>query len=180
MLYVASIVVRWIYILYYIILYYIDVCSLNRVCCSSEPDFSNTTFYKDMTLRNIRLVVLLGHNGTKCPAPSDIQTEFMVVDGSGLHVLNIQFCRCHHISSASYPHIQLLHVSWFPSSLHHPHLTFTFDVLNSFHLLTLQGKTSAYDFYTSISHKTDNTGVVKIKVNISFSCLYPNTNDCLV
>jgi hypothetical protein len=37
-------------------------------------------------------------------------------------------------------------------------------MLNSFHLLTLQGKTSAYDFYLSIARKSDNTGTVDVKV----------------
>jgi len=119
-----------------------------------------------MSLKIVGLIVQLGHNSAQCPAPSDVQKDFVVVHSSGIHILSIQFCGCHHLSSASHPHIQLLHTSWFPSSIHCPHSAFTLDVLASFHLLTLQGKTSAYNFYLSIAHKTDNTGVINIKVNI--------------
>ncbi|KAF4568149.1 hypothetical protein EYR36_010158 [Pleurotus pulmonarius] len=43
-----------------------------------------------------------------------------------------------------------------------PQTAFTFDVLNTFHLLTLQGKLSAYDFYLSIDHKTNNAGNLEL------------------
>ncbi|KIM72767.1 hypothetical protein PILCRDRAFT_15828 [Piloderma croceum F 1598] len=36
---------------------------------------------------------------------------------------------------------------------------FTFAVLKQFHHLTLQGKTTAYDFHNSLVHATDNTGL---------------------
>lgn len=45
-----------------------------------------------------------------------------------------------------------------------PKSGFTFDVLNTFHLLTLQGKVSAYDFYSTLQHKTDNTRTSDVKV----------------
>jgi len=45
-----------------------------------------------------------------------------------------------------------------------PQSGFTFDVLNTFHLLTLQGKVSAYDFYSTLQHKTDNTRISDVKV----------------
>jgi CxC2 like cysteine cluster associated with KDZ transposases len=40
-----------------------------------------------------------------------------------------------------------------------PHTAFTFQVLNAYHLLSLQGKISREDYYLSISHHTDNTGL---------------------
>jgi CxC2 like cysteine cluster associated with KDZ transposases len=40
-----------------------------------------------------------------------------------------------------------------------------FDALDSFHLLTLQGKTSAFHFYLALVHKTDNTGANDPKVS---------------
>jgi len=54
-----------------------------------------------------------------------------------------------------------------PASIDHPKSAFTFDVLDTFHLLTLQGKTSAYDYYYSLAHKSDNTGLQNLKVIIS-------------
>ncbi len=40
----------------------------------------------------------------------------------------------------------------------------TFNILDMFHLLTLQGKVSAYKFYSTLQHKTDNTGISDTKV----------------
>lgn len=40
-----------------------------------------------------------------------------------------------------------------------PQTAFTFKVLELFHHLTLQGKTTAWDFYSAILHVTDNTGL---------------------
>jgi hypothetical protein len=41
-------------------------------------------------------------------------------------------------------------------SFTHPRSAVTFSTLNLFHLLTLQGKVTAYDFYYSLVHQTDN------------------------
>lgn len=40
-----------------------------------------------------------------------------------------------------------------------PRTAFTFEVLNHFHHLTLQGKTTAWDFYNALVHETDNSGL---------------------
>ncbi|GBE89394.1 hypothetical protein SCP_1600550 [Sparassis crispa] len=42
-----------------------------------------------------------------------------------------------------------------------PRTAFTFDYLNTFHLLTLQGKLNLYDYYKAILRKMDNTGLEK-------------------
>jgi len=90
--------------------------------------------------------------------PSHTHHNFVVIDTSGVHLVDIEFCGCHSAIGASHPRIQLLHAGWLPATLERPSTAFTFDILNSFHLLTLQGKTSAFHFYSSISHKTDNLG----------------------
>ncbi|TFY75163.1 hypothetical protein EWM64_g8848 [Hericium alpestre] len=41
-------------------------------------------------------------------------------------------------------------------------MAFTFDLLDMFHQLTLQGKINMYDFFLAIEHKTDNTGLFKL------------------
>ena len=60
--------------------------------------------------------------------------------------------------------MQLLRLGWFPSSLHCPTTAFTFDFLNTFDHVNTQGKTNTYDFYYAISHKTDNAGLLNLKV----------------
>jgi hypothetical protein len=91
----------------------------------------------------------------------------VVVDGSGVHIVDISFCGCHHEDGASRSRVQLLRFGWFPATVTRPHTAFTFDLLDTFHLLTLQGKISAYDFYYSIANKTDNTGLLDVKVGSS-------------
>lgn len=66
---------------------------------------------------------------------------------------------------------QLLRARWFPATFTRPRTAFTFDCLDTFHLLTLQGKTSLYDFYHTVLHKTDNMELQKPVVSISFSHL---------
>jgi hypothetical protein len=88
-------------------------------------------------------------------------SDFTVVNTGGIHRVNVTFCDC---PGAVHPREQLLHVAWFPASLERPQTAFSFDVLDSFHLLTLQGKTSAFDYYYSLAHKSDNTELLDIKV----------------
>jgi hypothetical protein len=83
------------------------------------------------------------------------------VDVTGIHSINLHFCGC---VGAPHPRRQLLAVSWFPASLDQPQTAFTLDDLDTFQLLNFQGKISAYDFYYSLDHKTDNTGTMRIQV----------------
>jgi hypothetical protein len=90
------------------------------------------------------------------------------MDTNGIHTVDVQFCGCFKSTGASHPRSQLLRIRWLPATIERPSSAFTFDVLNSFHLLTLEGKTSAYHFYWSTSHKTDNVGVCGQKVCIRY------------
>ena len=47
---------------------------------------------------------------------------------------------------------------WYPASFNRPKTAFTFDILETYHKVTLQGKLNLYDFYHAIMHKTDNQG----------------------
>jgi hypothetical protein len=83
---------------------------------------------------------------------------------SGIHTITLRFCRC---IGVSHPHKQLLAATWFPVSINWPNITFTFDVLNTFQLINLQGKLSAYDFYNLLEHKTNNTRTLGIQAIIA-------------
>jgi hypothetical protein len=80
---------------------------------------------------------------------------------SGIHSVNVSFCECVGVPPQR---VQLLRASLMPASVDQPKSAFTFDVLDTFHLLTLQGKTLAYDFYYALDHKSDNTGLRNLKV----------------
>ncbi|KAF4586452.1 hypothetical protein EYR38_010728 [Pleurotus pulmonarius] len=90
-----------------------------------------------------------------CVTLAYIRKGFYVIDTSGIHVVSIRFCGCRFIGDD----IQLLRYRWYPGSSAIPRTAFTLDLLNTFHLITLQGKLSAYDFYLSIERKTNNAGI---------------------
>jgi hypothetical protein len=117
------------------------------------------THFERTSLQALGHVVHFGHDGgEQCDTPEEVQNDFTVFATNGVHHVAVRFCGCHHATGGSRRIIQLLHASWFPATLSRPRTAFTFDVLDSFHLLTLQGKTSAYDYYLSLVHKSDNTG----------------------
>lgn len=45
-----------------------------------------------------------------------------------------------------------------------PCMAATFAVLKAFHLLSLESKASTYEFYYSLVHLTDNSGLKEIQV----------------
>jgi hypothetical protein len=116
-------------------------------------------------LRDLGLIVYLGHQGEECPFLGRVLDGFTVVHTNGIHTVKIQLCACHGDHSQS--KFQLLRCSWLPSTSEDPQSAFTFDVLDSYHLLSLQGKVSREDFYIFISRRTDNTGLDPPKVKIS-------------
>jgi hypothetical protein len=138
------------------------------------------SFYDDTSLQKLGLVVQLGHRSPSCPCPGAVQKDFVIVDLSGIHTIDIRFCACHDTIGGSSSHIQLLRFRCFPSTITRPRSGFTFDVLDTFHLLTLQGKVSAYDFYFALLHKTDNTGISHIKVRICRALVYMTDTSRLI
>lgn len=65
---------------------------------------------------------------------------------------------------------QLLRVGWYPASFQRPRTAFTFNVLDTYHKIALQGKLNLYDFYSSILQKTDNCGRKKVIVSHPLPC----------
>jgi hypothetical protein len=88
----------------------------------------------------------------------------VIVDNNGIHTIDVHFCGCYQSPGGSHRRVQLLRSGLLPSTHARPVTAFTFNVLESFHLLTLQSKISAYDFYYSIARRTDNTGTLGVKV----------------
>jgi len=78
---------------------------------------------------------------------------------SGAHLVNIDYCDCIESDRALDKRTQLLHKKWFPATTARPNTVFTFDLLSTFHELTLQGKGNLFDFYHTILRKTDNANI---------------------
>lgn len=100
-----------------------------------------------------------------CPGPSD----FMVFDISGVHRVSVDFCGCDH-EGELHRRTQMLRARWLPASYNRPKAAFTFDALDAFHELTLQGKTTSFDFYHSILRRTDNAQLDKGIVRFLTDC----------
>ncbi|KAA1479019.1 hypothetical protein DENSPDRAFT_861961 [Dentipellis sp. KUC8613] len=121
----------------------------------------NGEFYERETLRNLGLVFQLGHGpGGQCRLPQAGHKDFVVIHVNGIHAVNVKFCGCKGLDRP----IQLLRHSWWPATPLEPQSVATFDVLKHFHLITLQGKLNATDFYRALELHTDNTGLSSIPV----------------
>jgi hypothetical protein len=94
--------------------------------------------------------------------------DFRVFDISGIHHVSVDFCDCR-TGGIVHTRTQLLRARWFPATFNRPKTAFTFDCLDTFHLLTLQGKMPLYDFYHTVLHKTDNMELQKPVVSF-FPC----------
>jgi len=96
--------------------------------------------------------------------------NFIVFDTSGAHPVNIAYCNCYPLSQPIDCRVQLLRKQWFPATLVRPQTVFSFDCLDTFHELTLQGKGNLFDFYHTILRKTDNAGLYKLIVSTKLLC----------
>ena len=110
----------------------------------------------------------LGHEHTPCPSSGSATRAIIVIDDNGVHRVSVQFCSCVDDAQCVEDYRQLLHIGWYPASFRRPKTAFTFNVLDSYHKIVLQGKLNLYDFYLSILQKTDNCGRKKAVVSPVF------------
>lgn len=123
----------------------------------------NGLFFDKTNLQKLGLRVQLGHGGAPCPLPQAGPPNFLVIDTSGVHHVSVDFCDCRS-NGFIHKRTQILRAGWFPATVNRPQTAFTFDILDTFHELTLQGKTTLYDFYHTILRKTDNAKLEKTTV----------------
>ena len=122
-------------------------------------------FFDKDSLRNLGLRYQLGHCGDCCPLPLPGPQNFVLFDTFGPHFISIDYCNCHDEHLQNYT--QLLREKWFPATLSRPQTAFTFDCLETFHKLTLQGKTNLYDYYNTLLWHYDNAGISKPIVSLT-------------
>ncbi|KAF7317933.1 CxC2 domain-containing protein [Mycena kentingensis (nom. inval.)] len=89
--------------------------------------------------------------------PRRARDGFVVLDASGIHDVHIDYCGCYHSRDPDF--LQLLRVGWYPSTTTAPQTCATFACLERFHVLSLHGKTSVYDFYAALESLTNGVGV---------------------
>ena len=88
-----------------------------------------------------------------------------IIDANGWHEIRIIFCTCGASAPWDESYRQLLRMHWYPASFDRPRTAFTFDLLETYHKLTLQSKVNLYDFYLTILQKSDNQGRFKTIVS---------------
>ncbi|KAM6489207.1 hypothetical protein JOM56_015377, partial [Amanita muscaria] len=80
---------------------------------------------------------------------------------NGIHEVAVNYCKCHMVQPCT---IQLLRSRLYPATAIDLKTAATFQVLEFFHLNTLSSKILAFDFYATLSRRTDNTGTQKVPV----------------
>ncbi|GJF00762.1 CxC2 domain-containing protein [Phanerochaete sordida] len=122
----------------------------------------NGRFFEATTLQNLGLVIQLGHpRGEHCAIPAAAPRSFVVIHTNGFHPVTLQFCQCDKQYRAGTRVQQLLRRELWPATLDDPSTCCSFRMLEMFHMLTLQSKVTAYDFYLSLQKITDRYNVGK-------------------
>ncbi|GJE90469.1 CxC2 domain-containing protein [Phanerochaete sordida] len=122
----------------------------------------NGKFFAVTTLQQLGLVIQLGHPpGEHCAIPAAAPRSFVVIHTNGFHPVNVQFCQCDKQYRAGTRVQQLLRRELWPATLDDPSTCCTFRVLEMFHMLTLQSKVTAYDFYLTLQKTTDRFNIGK-------------------
>ncbi|EJU00336.1 hypothetical protein DACRYDRAFT_109074 [Dacryopinax primogenitus] len=111
-------------------------------------------FYRRKSLRDLGLVICLGHNGAACPASTPpALTPFVVIYANGIHNVLMSFCQCYGCPNR---YVQLLRAKLFPATFDNPKTAFSFAVMKDFHMHTLCSKKSAYDYYAKLVRQTSD------------------------
>ncbi|KAI0743720.1 hypothetical protein C8Q80DRAFT_1122131 [Daedaleopsis nitida] len=123
--------------------------------------FYNGVYFKRTSLRDIGLIVQLGHGGSTCPNRTPPHC-LVVYTPEGIHQVSVRFCECR-MPSEGYVAFwkQCLCFGWFPATTRRPSTVFTFCVLDAFQELNLAGKTNLNDYCKSLERLTDNSGTSK-------------------
>ena len=107
--------------------------------------------------------IQLGHaDGSPCSNPVYPRQGFCVIDTNGHHSVAIRFCGCNRAAQSGSPVQQLLRHDLYPATHTDPHTAFTFRIMEHYHIQSLQGKVSMYDYYQSLERLTDNTGTYRV------------------
>ncbi|KAH9914777.1 uncharacterized protein BXZ73DRAFT_92737 [Epithele typhae] len=110
-------------------------------------------------LRELGVVLQLGHDGDSCPCPSPTTRRLVVVNTDGMHKVEVRFCQCLRHDSTFMPEwVQIFRQGWFPATTSKPATAATFHILNFFHELNFQAKTNLNDFEQTLQRITDNSG----------------------
>jgi hypothetical protein len=111
------------------------------------------------SLKALDLRVQFGHPPReRCANPIPALRDFVVLHDNAIHEVSVDFCGCENSQNAGPYDTQLLRGGWYPASEERPKTCMTLAALKKFHILTLQAKTTMYDFYATLEKLTYNDG----------------------
>ncbi|KAF7965473.1 hypothetical protein HWV62_43305 [Athelia sp. TMB] len=138
-------------------------CSVkaHRANPTHRVELWNGTHFEPTTLKTLGLRIQLGHSvGEPCVNPvAAAGDDFVIVDCNGIHQVGLDFCGC---TSAKGDTVQLLRARLYPATVQAPKTAATFNLLELFHLLSFESKTSPFALYNTLARRTDNTGTTQI------------------
>jgi hypothetical protein len=118
------------------------------------------------------LEMQLGHDGGRCPVPEKNTRVLIAVDTSGMRKIRVRFCGCQPLDQWK----QLMRARLYPSSDRKPRSCWTFEFLDMFIKVSLQGKLALYDFYLAILHQSHNTATSDLLVSHCYLATYIQLN----
>ena len=121
-----------------------------------------------MSLKSLGLRIQLGHLDGVCSLPHPaFNDDFVVIHTNGIHEVAIDYCGCQQSIPKT---VQLLRARLFPSTVIDPKTAATFQVLDTFQMLSFTSKVSAYEFYQALARRMDNTGTSTPPVRFHVPC----------
>jgi hypothetical protein len=145
----------------------------------------NGTFFERQDLKSLGLVIQLGHPvGYNCPNPLKANKGFVLIDFTGVHIIDVNFCQC---DGRLEKRQQLMRVRWWPATARDPQTCATFGLVRFFQILNCQGKVrgqsvvnvgprltclrkvSSHDFLRSLELLTNNDGLNPVPVRMGRS-----------
>lgn len=125
-------------------------------------------FFEKTSLQELGLRVQLLHPpGKRCTWSEKAPAKFVVLHTTGIHRVSVDFCGCVlHGKPKVERRVQLMRTAWWPASTIDPQTCATFALLKDFHLLSLQGKLSVFDYYHALELKSNSSGTEKVPVSL--------------
>ncbi|KAF7967079.1 hypothetical protein HWV62_35917 [Athelia sp. TMB] len=130
-------------------------------CNKAEPARWNGSYFERSTLKSIGLRIQLGHaRHQQCSNPvAAAGDDFVIIDGNGIHRVGLDDCGC---TTAPAETVQLLRARLYPATVQAPKTAATFNVMEFFHVLSFDSKASAFEFFHTLTRRTDNTGTMDV------------------
>ncbi|KAH7904785.1 hypothetical protein BJ138DRAFT_1138456 [Hygrophoropsis aurantiaca] len=116
----------------------------------------NGIHFERTSLKDMGLRMQLGHAEMVCVCPASGHVDFIVIHTNAIHRVAVDFCDC---DSRVSRRQQILQCGWYPSTVHSPQTACTQRCLEHFLIQTCASKVSAYEYYQSLEHLTDNLGL---------------------